>query len=141
MNRIASALVTAGVAFVLAMTGESAAQSLLTGPSGLYGSWRVAALDAQALPPGSDATLIFGNGVVSGKSFCNRYNAKIDIAPYTMEVGTIASTRMACPPPAMAQEQTFLAILRQARTALILGTTLTLNAADGRTIRFRRMSN
>jgi heat shock protein HslJ len=126
-------------ALVLALSGNGMAQSLLTGPNGLQGSWRVIELNGQPVGTDTKASLTFGIEAISGKSFCNRYTAKADIYPYRMYFGAIASTRMACASTLMEKERLFLDILGRTVSALIWDGTVTLNAEDGRTIRFRPM--
>jgi len=55
------------------------------------------------------------DGIVSGHGGCNRYSGRVSIAGQTISFSPLASTRMACAPAAMAQEQKFHQALEQAR--------------------------
>jgi heat shock protein HslJ len=58
-----------------------------------------------------DAT--FAEGSVSGSTGCNRYMGQYTVDGETLEIGTLATTRMACAPPADAVEQEYVAALEQ----------------------------
>jgi heat shock protein HslJ len=51
--------------------------------------------------------------MVSGSTGCNRYTGPYALDGDTLELGAIASTRMACAPPADAVEREFLAALER----------------------------
>ena len=53
----------------------------------------------------------FEDGRVSGSTGCNRFTGSYTIDGETLELGQIASTRMACLPPGDAVEQAYLAAL------------------------------
>ena len=55
----------------------------------------------------------FENETVSGSTGCNRYTAGFTIDGNSLGIGEIATTRMACPPPADAIERAYLAALAQ----------------------------
>ena len=63
------------------------------------------------LESGPSAT--FSNGTVSGSTGCNRYTASYTVDGSELEIGDIATTNMACPPPADAVERKFLAALER----------------------------
>jgi heat shock protein HslJ len=58
-------------------------------------------------------TVKFDGGTVSGSTGCNRYRGPYSLDGDTLELGAIASTRMACVPPADAVEREFLAALER----------------------------
>jgi heat shock protein HslJ len=62
---------------------------------------------------GGDAvpSATFTNDTVGGSTGCNRFTASYTVDGDSMEIGKIASTRMACPPPADAVERAYLAAL------------------------------
>ena len=62
---------------------------------------------------GSDAapSATFTADTVGGSTGCNRFTASYTVDGDAMEIGKIASTRMACPPPADAVERAYLAAL------------------------------
>ena len=55
----------------------------------------------------------FENVTVSGSTGCNRYTAGFTIDGNSLGIGEIATTRMACPPPADAIERAYLAAFGQ----------------------------
>jgi len=63
----------------------------------------------EATPP----TATFGGGTVAGSTGCNRYSASYALDGEALELGPIASTRMACPPPADAVEREYVAALER----------------------------
>ncbi len=64
-----------------------------------------------ALETGPSAT--FSGGTVSGSAGCNRYTASYTQDGSALEIGDVAATNMACPPPADAVERKFLAALER----------------------------
>lgn len=113
--------------------GDPAA--LLQGPA-----WTVEALDGDGLPERPPATLNFGaDGRVAGSASCNRYTAAYVLTGETLSVRGAATTRRACTPALMAQEQRFLAALQSVqRFELDPGGTLRLLGERGRSITARR---
>jgi heat shock protein HslJ len=105
----------------------------------LAGEWRVFEMAGQAIAPAEEATLAFADGRVAGKSFCNRYFASFKASPTGFSTTQAGSTMMACPEPQMALERTFLDLLLKAAAAETADGVLTLKAADGRTIKARRV--
>jgi heat shock protein HslJ len=62
---------------------------------------------------GSDAvpSATFTDDTVGGSTGCNRFTAPYTVDGDSIEIGTIATTRMACPPPADTVERAYLAAL------------------------------
>jgi heat shock protein HslJ len=62
---------------------------------------------------GSEAvpSATFTDDTVGGSTGCNRFTAPYTVDGDSMEIGEIATTRMACPPPADAAERAYLAAL------------------------------
>jgi heat shock protein HslJ len=58
-------------------------------------------------------TARFEGGMVSGSTGCNRFTGPYSVEGDTLELGAIASTRMACVPSANAVEREFLAALER----------------------------
>ena len=56
-------------------------------------------------------SILFEDGRFSGSSGCNRYGGSYTVEGEILELGEIASTRMACPPPGDAVERTYLGTL------------------------------
>jgi heat shock protein HslJ len=89
-----------------------------------------------ALPTGPSAT--FADGTVSGSAGCNQYTASYTVDGDELEIGTVASTNMACPPPADRVEREFLAALDRVASWQVDGGELVLADADGKELlRFR----
>lgn len=95
--------------------------------------WTLVQLDGQPLPAGVDAPLIhFERETVRGFSGCNRFSATVKEAkPGEIEVGPVAGTKMACPPPAAELEQKFLVQLGKVRSYSFLAGQLALTWQDG----------
>lgn len=55
----------------------------------------------------------FEDGKVAGSTGCNRFTASYTVEDDALELGQIASTQMACPPPADAVERAYLAALER----------------------------
>ena len=69
----------------------------------------------QPLAPDTEITASFADGMISGSAGCNNYNAAVSSdGGQTLTVGPAASTMMACPDPAMAQETAYLTALQGA---------------------------
>lgn len=69
----------------------------------------------EAMPPDAEVTLLFAEGMVSGKSACNRYSASVEQgdSPAALKIGPAMGTRMACAEGLMELEQRYLAALSQ----------------------------
>ena len=84
---------------------------------------------------------VFTSSTMSGTSGCNRYNAPIARDGQKLEVnGPIASTQIACDPPASNVETAYLAALPDVKLFAISGTTLSLQNLQGKTILTYRAS-
>jgi len=60
---------------------------------------------------GTAPSATFTDKAVAGSTGCNQFTAPYTVDGDAMEIGTVASTRMACPPPADAVERSYLAAL------------------------------
>lgn len=76
-------------------------------------------------------------GNIAGDTSCNRFGGSCAIDGNTLAIGPLRSTRRACQPEVMQQEQDFLALLGAAATWKIDGEELVLTAPAGE-IRSRR---
>jgi len=90
----------------------------------------------QGAIPGTHISLEFANGMLSGFSGCNTYNASyittLAAGPSnTISVGPIANTGQQCSEEIMQQEQAYLTNLPTASSYLINGTTMTMTTASG----------
>ena len=63
------------------------------------------------VPAGASPSMTFSEGRVAGSTGCNRFTGPYSTDGDRLELGTIASTRMACAPPLMALEQAYLEAL------------------------------
>lgn len=73
----------------------------------------------------------FTDEVVGGSTGCNRFTASYTVDGDVMEIGTVASTRMACPPPADAVERAYLAALGRVAGWRLDGSELVLVDEEG----------
>jgi heat shock protein HslJ len=81
---------------------------------------------------GSDAppSATFTDDTVGGSTGCNRFTAPYTIDGDALEIGMIATTRMACPPPADAVERAYLAALGRVAAWHLDGSQLVLADDD-----------
>ncbi len=99
-------------------------------------SWRVTAINNQrggvvSVVQGSDVSMTFADGTVTGNASCNRYNGPVEQSGDRIRFGALASTRRACTDEALnQQEKSFFAALATAATARFEGTQLELRTAD-----------
>ena len=97
-------------------------------------TWRLTGLPGQTLPAfqGRNAvTVRFEGGRLHGFSGCNQF-----IGSYTREggrllLGPVGGTMMACPPPAMSLERSFLGAFAGTLNIAVSGNELTLTPVDG----------
>ncbi len=81
----------------------------------------------EAAPPSA----VFQDGIVGGFTGCNHFSAPFTVDGSSMEVGMIAATQMACPPPADAVERAYLDALAQVAGWRMDGDALVLVNGDG----------
>ena len=81
---------------------------------------------------GSDAvpSATFTDDTVAGSTGCNRFTAPYTVDGDAIEIRTIATTRMACPPPADAVERAYLDALGRVAAWHLDGSELVLDDAD-----------
>jgi len=95
-------------------------------------AWQVTTFAGQT--PLADHPITFEfdtEGNIAGDASCNRFGGTCTIEGDTIKVGPLRSTRRACEPEIMQQEQKFLALLSAATTWSIDGDDLVLTAPDG----------
>jgi heat shock protein HslJ len=101
-------------------------------------NWKLASyFDGAALhdlPSNADVTLTFQDGAAGGKSACNRYRSEVTIGDGTLTFGMAIGTRVACPPPLMEIEGTYLRTLESVATWRISDDTLELRDSAGKTL-------
>jgi heat shock protein HslJ len=80
-------------------------------------SWNLVELGGSVPAGDAKETLVFGaDGTVHGNAGCNTFNGTPTIDGSTIRFGPLATTRMACPEPAMSVESAYLAGLAGATT-------------------------
>lgn len=83
----------------------------------------------------------FEDGRVSGSSGCNQFGAEYTLDGDSLQLGTITSTLMACPPPADEVERAYLSSLEQVRSWRLDNAELVLvDAEDEELLRYREAS-
>ena len=80
------------------------------------------------------ASLVMEDGNAGGNSGCNSWFGDYTLEGDSLTFGPLGSTMMACPGPAMAVEQAFIANLGAGASWTSDGATLTLRDADGSAI-------
>ena len=106
----------------------------------LQGSeWTVSELAGVRVEQSAPTLRFRDDGRVGGRASCNTYHANYTLTGETLTIGRAASTRMACPPPQMAQEQRFFELLHEVRRFDVADDgSLLLIDGSGRAIRSRR---
>jgi heat shock protein HslJ len=103
--------------------------------------WRAVDINGAPVLAEAAATLRLDSGRASGNAGCNRFSGSYELARVQerLRFGPLATTRMACAPAIMEQEQRYLSILEFVRSYNFYGDgSLSLIAPDGRAIRYRR---
>lgn len=90
--------------------------SKMAGAVELAGEWRVTHLAGTPVIEESRLALCFtASGEVSGNASCNRFSGSYTAESGSLRIGgadgSVATTRMLCPEPVMAQEDRFLQLL------------------------------
>lgn len=112
------------------------------GRSGIRGiEWHAVAIGDTGVGGDVPVTLRLqrDRGLAGGNSGCNVWSADYVLGRGTIALDDLTSTRRACPPPLLRQEQAYFALLQEAdRWVLWPDGTLTLATPAGRSIAFRR---
>lgn len=98
--------------------------------------WRLTRLEVDGEPVdlhGAEITLEFADGRMAGKAAVNRFMGQGEILDGRLEVGPLATTLMAGPPPLMDVEHAFLSAFQGTFVAERVGNRLTL-AGDAATL-------
>ena len=91
-------------------------------PTTLAGTtWRVVAINGQAMVPGVEPTAQFAENELQGSSGCNSYGGDYTYEPSTgaISFGELSTTLMLCDGPAGAAETAFSQAINQAQSASI----------------------
>jgi putative lipoprotein len=95
----------------LAAAAPAMAQTDLTGTS-----WLAEDIMGAGVVDRAQSTLQpLPDGRIAGSSGCNRFTGKGVLREGTVEIGLLATTRMACPPAVMNQESKYLKALAASR--------------------------
>lgn len=90
-------------------------------------TWLAREIGREPVAGGGQPTLRFTNdGRAGGSGGCNTYAAPVNIDGDAIAFGRLASTRMACEPPLLDQEQKFFIALAGVRSFTLKGQQLTL---------------
>ena len=98
-------------------------------------AWLAEDIDGRGVVDRVQSTLAFDAGQkVAGRAACNRYFGTYQQLDDMVEIKPGGTTRMACPPAVMEQEDRFLAALSAVRKARREGDTLLLLDENGRVL-------
>ncbi len=99
-------------------------------------AWRTSTIDGVTVAEDMHSSIVFTtDGVMYGDGPCNRFNARYDLSGEGMTVHSVATTRIACQPAVMAQEEIFLSVLTYLyRFEVRAGNNLVLHATNGRSL-------
>jgi heat shock protein HslJ len=127
-----------GAAMLLALVGCASAKPAPR--ASVVGLWAAQEIAGVPLVPDSRITLsLYGDGKAVGRAGCNNYSSTYKRAGDALSFGPVISTKMACAPEIMSQEQAYLDILGAApRYERLPDGTLVLTAEDGKRVLFRR---
>lgn len=113
------------------MTAES--EKPASAAQRLLGEWLIETIAERPVIDRSPARIAFGDdGRVAGNASCNRFFGPYTAAGAELTIGSIATTRMMCPPALMEQEQRFLAVLPQVAGYRFVQGLLELTDGDGK---------
>lgn len=93
--------------------------------------WQLVSGTDITLSDGVVPSAAFSEGRVFGSNGCNQYTAPYTLDGDSLEIGDVAGTLMACPPPADEIGQAYVAALAEVASWEIDGEELVLSDADG----------
>ena len=107
-----------------------------SGGSSLDGTWLLVSYTSPdgtqaAVPIALTPSITFAGDAALGNAGCNTYNAIATVSGNTVHFSNVASTKVACPPPASVVETAFLQGLNLASEWKVEGDTLTMSAPRG----------
>ena len=99
--------------------------------------WTLSMINNKPLLPSTAITMQFKEGELVGFAGCNTYNGKYtadlnEDGTYTITVGPLTTSRLACPQEIMEQEQAYLKSLQQATQATIRQNMTILDSPSGK---------
>ena len=128
-----------GMAVALAAAGLLAACSSAGGGAAadLNGtSWVLATLDGSPPVEGTELTISFADGEVTGSAGCNSFGGTYEVDGTTLVFSPLVSTMMACEDSINAQERAYLDALDTQVDFAINGSSLTLTGSNGSVLVF-----
>ena len=131
MRRSVVAMVALAVLSVGIVAGCSTQASQLQGTDWLLKIYPAADGSQAMADPAVRTTALFQAGVLSGSGGCNQYSTAYQLSGDKLTIGPAASTMMACPDPAGAQEQAYFAALPNTASYAVSRGTLTLYNGSG----------
>jgi heat shock protein HslJ len=119
--------------------GQSSSATMevtISAPPDVPALWRLSSYADQAVLPGTEITLQFQAGQITGFSGCNTYNGSYVASDngdgtYSVTVTGLFGTGMMCPEEIMAQESSYLGLLSSVTGAIPQGNTLELISPAG----------
>jgi putative lipoprotein len=113
MSRFSALVLCVALSACQTAAPSGAARSPADAPASLSGtSWVAEDIDGGGVLEAVRSTLTFESDErIVGSTGCNHYFVPIELSGTTLRSGPIGSTRRACPPPVMSQEQLFLRAL------------------------------
>ena len=126
------------VSLVFLLTLLSACSAVPASNDSLDGtSWELYAISKHFPIEGSNITIAFEDGQVSGSSGCNRYSGEYKVSGKKIEFGMLASTLMACVDTAMMEQETvFMQMLGDAQRFEIVDGQLQIYWSDHEALTF-----
>jgi len=99
--------------------------------------WTLSMINNKPLLPVTAITMQFKEGELAGFAGCNTYYGEYtadlnEDGTYTITVGTLTTSRLACPQDIMEQEKEYLTNLQQATRATIQENMILLESPSGR---------
>jgi heat shock protein HslJ len=110
-------LFLAAIALVMLQGRQMAGIGAPGGGAGVTGiSWRPVMVGSESIPQNSGMLIRFEvDGSIEGRGGCNEFSGALQQTESGVEVGPLASTRMACPGPIMSRERAFFDALQRTK--------------------------
>jgi heat shock protein HslJ len=100
--------------------------------------WALASARDATLPLGVVPTAGFHEGIVRGFTGCNQYSAPYSVDGGSLDIGDVASTRMACEAPRDGVERAYVRALGRVLTWHRDGEQLVLSDGEGELLRYKQ---
>lgn len=120
-----------GLALALFLITPAFADGAAPGQDLIGTSWTVRTLAGAPVAENVETTLEVRADGIGGKGGCNSYGGGFETLPGGIAFTQVFSTMMACPEPAMTQEQDWFQALEKTGQYRLEGDTLTLTDAAG----------